>query len=409
MKYTPELKYSQLQKYAEPPVDSSDVFYHFEGKGKLIPRTLIYEEENINDNNNISDDVLELISSEDNELEEEEEEEEDYDDDDELVLGWKIHISIQDIDKVSKAYDIIAPVIAEYCYFFKVFNSEEEKKLVNKQFTLYLTLKNQEFISSEKVKIMINRIESLLKENGIKPSEPPPSDIKFKNSAYCSLRNDQWGVGQLKQYISEKQVEKTFNPSNHYNPYRDLVDSPVLSFDHYLCPFPINNEKLNPAPRFLNFLVSYLNEYINVEELLKEKIPDRCSDKKYCQAMSLLFANISCATIKPEWVRSAFAERNIEPVFTYLSYITYVCSMECDGFCYNIHSGLRELKLRPGLLEGEFAKQLDLIFPHLCFPINKMQFWPQTHTRLENLLKEWDNFRHGSKALNTLVNLHSHF
>lgn len=187
----------------------------------------------------------------------------------EHYLGWKLHLSV-DPQRLQEAFDLAAPIISRYGFFFKVINLDNknlgERFKEGMQITIPLEELEIPVQSSDVVRKMMREIDQVFLDNQIYSGEIPRSDAQTFSS-YFSMRNDKASNMVGKRVIEYIPASANFNPANKMNPFEDLLSLQPVPFDpcqHFLS---LNvNLRDNKALTYLQItLLSYVREYTSFE------------------------------------------------------------------------------------------------------------------------------------------------
>lgn len=206
-------------------------------------------------------------------------------------LGWKLHLSVCQQD-LQEAFGIVAPIISEYGFFFKVINlgnkNIPERYKEGTQITIPLEELENPVRSPDDVKTMMQEIERALSDNKIGHGKIPASDAPTF-SPYFSLRNDKkpnvLGTRAI-DYIDFTKVGKNFNPANNFNLFENLLGSKLGPFDpyHHFLLFDVDIQNpgllLDPLLCLQSTLFSYVREY-SIFDMMSDQDKDTFM-RQYC-------------------------------------------------------------------------------------------------------------------------------
>lgn len=268
-------------------------------------------------------------------------------------LGWKVHISLG-LGQTPQAFDLIAPVIIKYSDFFKVWNIDKRGDIDGKQFTIYL-MKDGDFVSLENLKTMLEEISALLQLNNIEPGAIPQADAKILDSQYLSLRNDMIGFGPFNCYIRAKDCGTNFNPGNYYNPYQVLIADKKFTLKEYISTPSIKKVDIKNFSlpfEFSKVLFGYLNSFVDMHRLLKEKINttldfhDKSYPVEYIKSCTILFSRLSEELDSEFIINNQFDINDVQLAFRYLSFVMFSMLTE-----ERLH-GIKLSAINPGVISS---------------------------------------------------------
>lgn len=139
-------------------------------------------------------------------------------------VGWKVHLSIDDSNKVNLAmgFDLIKDIVIDEQLTCKVVMPIADFYLDIERNGRQITIYDCGNVNKDWENIL-NRMENSLIENGINFTHTPPGDRPIQGSLIISYRNDDDGTGN---YISAKDANYNYNYCGAEDPLDNLDLSP---------------------------------------------------------------------------------------------------------------------------------------------------------------------------------------